>query len=90
MGEPDNTDTLACPLGVCINGVPLYFIARIVAKKGNETGMVALTIISRWLYFKSNFTSLNQRTYVIFPGDFLHIIIIFNVKDKRKQKLFST
>jgi len=23
-GHPDNTDTLACPLGVRINGVPLY------------------------------------------------------------------
>jgi len=23
-GQPDNTDTLACPLGVRINGVPLH------------------------------------------------------------------
>ena len=23
-GHPDNTDTLACPLGVHVNGVPLY------------------------------------------------------------------
>lgn len=29
-GHPDNADTLSCPFGVHINGVPLYFITIII------------------------------------------------------------